>query len=943
MSWRLAALLLAAWALAAPAAASGAFGIESFSVSAEAQAGGPETQTGAHPYAFHLDAGLDTSGGALRDLGVHLPPGFLLTPGAVPECQAAAFATPRANPYEAGAASGESCPDNTQVGTIAVDVGGMTRHFGLFNLAAPYGAVAAIGASPFHTALLFVAHLREADAGIDLDLRGVPESFDLRAIGLTIWGRQPWAYAHDDERGNCLNEEDPSIPHGEASSPPPAYHPGSCTIGPPAYLEDYGHSYFTLPTSPCGGAFEASADATSWQGATATAATTLAALGGCHQSASVAHLSLSTDRTASRTGLAFELDINDGGGILNPEGEALPAIKRAVLSLPEGLTVNPSLAAGLGACSEAQFARESASSEPGAGCPGAAKIGEVSLSEPLGLPETARGSLYLATPHANPSGALLGVYLILRDARHGIALKSVGEISPDARGRLVASFDRLPGLLYERFRVLLRESGRSALISPPRCATYTAELALSSWADPGAVREEPAYFAIDHGADGGPCPTGAAPPFAPGLLAGALNPAPATYTPFYLRMTRSDPEQEITSYSATFPPGLLAKIAGVGECPEAAIEAARGHSGAAEQASPSCPESARIGRTMAGYGVGESLVWAPGSLYLAGPWHGSPLSVVAIDSAKLGPFDLGTVVVRSAVRIDTRNAQASIDAAGSDPIPHILDGIPLHVRDIRVYLDRPGFTLNGTSCDPLAVSSTLGGSGVDPFDPGDDSEASSAQRFQLLDCQALGFKPRLSLRLTGGARRGAYPSLRAVVRPRPGQANIASAQVRLPPSLFLAQEHLRRVCTRAQFAAAGGGGAGCPRASVYGHARAWTPLLDSPLEGPVYVRSSSHRVPDLVATLSGHGFTVVLEGKIDAVKGGLRAAFRGLPDAPASRFVMTLPGGRRGLLAVAQGLCVRPRRANSRWIAHDNATAVLRPRLNISCPRHRKRHGGRRR
>ena len=928
MRTRLLVLALFAWALVAPASAA-AFGIESFSAGAVKSGGAPETQAGAHPYALHLDFAFDGSGGDPRELTIHTPPGFLVNPTALPECLASAFATPRGETaHEHPSASRENCPNSTQVGVVAVNAGGTVRHYGLFSLVPPYGTVATFGASPPGGPLVFAVHLREDDAGADLSLAGVPQASDLRSLQVTIWGT-PQDAVHDDERGNCLNEET----GGSWSTCGVLGGEGGAAIHQPV---SQVKSYLTLPTTPCGQALAVTAGATSWQGQSAAASSALSALSACNTDLTIASVKLMSADAAARTGLQFHLHVNDGGGILNPGGIARPAIAHAVLSLPEGLTINPSLAAGLGSCSEADFARESAASEPGAGCPNGSKIGDVTVAEPLGLPEDMHGSLYLAAPHANPYGALIGVYLVVRNARRGLAVKSVGEISPDARGRLTATFDRLPRLLYEDFTLTLREGNRSALLSPQSCGSYTADLAISSWADPAALRHESSAFFIT-----GNCPSGGSLPFSPGLLAGSLNAAPATYTPFYLRMTRTDPEQEITSYSASFPPGLLAKIAGVGECSDAAIAAAGARSGADELAGPSCPEDSKIGHTMAGYGTGQTLAWAPGNLYLAGPWHGDPLSVVAIDAAKIGPFDLGTVVVRTAVHVDAQRAQASIDAAGSDPIPHILDGIPLHVRDIRVYVDRDNFTNTPTSCDPMQVSSTLTGAGNDPFASGDESSATSTQRYQVLGCRALGFLPRFSLRLHGGTRRSAYPSLRAVVRPRPGQANIKAASVKLPTSLFLAQEHLHDVCTRAQFASAGGNGAGCPPKSVYGHVRAWTPLLADPLEGPVFIRSSDHPVPDLVAVLSGHNLTVVLEGRIDSVKGGLRGSFGGLPDAPLSKFVMNLPGGKKGLISVAEGLCGKHsnrNRANSRWVAQDNATRVLRPRVQVKCKRvHRHR------
>jgi hypothetical protein len=251
------------------------------------------------------------------------------------------------------------------------------------------------------------------------------------------------------------------------------------------------------------------------------------------------------------------------------------------------------------------------------------------------------------------------------------------------------------------------------------------------------------------GIGGGPCPP-AIVPFAPSSLSGNLGRSAGTYSPFYLHPTRTDGEQEFTSYSAKLPPGLLGKIAGVPFCPDAVIEAAKLKSGVEEELHPSCPAASSIGHTAAAYGLGSALTYAPGGLYLAGPYHGAPLSIVAIDSATVGPFDLGVIIVRSAIKIDPQTAQVSIDSAGSDPIPHIVKGIPLHLRDIRVYISRPNFTLNPTSCEHFSVESTLLGSGQRFSDPSDDVAALAPSPFQVSDCIGMEFKPRLALRLKGG-------------------------------------------------------------------------------------------------------------------------------------------------------------------------------------------------
>ena len=228
------------------------------------------------------------------------------------------------------------------------------------------------------------------------------------------------------------------------------------------------------------------------------------------------------------------------------------------------------------------------------------------------------------------------------------------------------------------------------------------------------------------------------------------------------------------------------------------------------------------------------------------------------------------------------------------------------MRDLRAYVDRPQFTLNATSCaEEQARASLFGGGTV--LAPLPDHPVQRSARYQAADCASLGFKPRLAIKLRGGTRRGAHPSLRSVVTPRKGEANFSRAVVTLPRSAFLEQAHIRTICTRVQFAAGPGNGARCPKGAVYGRARAWSPLLDEPLSGPVFLRSSNHNLPDLVVAL--HGLVdIELSARIDSVRGGIRATFTNIPDAQVSRFILDMQGGKKGLIINSRNLCFKPKR-----------------------------------
>ena len=372
---------------------------------------------------------------------------------------------------------------------------------------------------------------------------------------------------------------------------------------------------------------------------------------------------------------------------------------------------------------------------------------------------------------------------------------------------------------FSHFNFHFKEGARAALITPPACGTYTTVSKFYPYADPTHPKTVESDFKITKGVNGGPCPPAGMPPFNPEFQAGSVNNNAKSYSPFNMRLIRHDGEQDMTKFSSVLPPGVLGKLAGVSKCSDAAIASAKTKTGRQEKASPSCPANSLIGHTIAGAGVGDSLTYVPGQLYLGGPYHGDPLSVISITPALAGPFDAGTVVVREALTLNPETAEVEVDGKNSDPIPHILKGIVLKVRDLRVYVDKPEFILNPTSCEPSSAKATLFGAFRNVFDPADDVPVDLSTRYQAASCASLAFKPKLSLELHGGTKRGDHPALKAVVTARGADANIGKAVVTLPTSAFLDQAHIRTICTRVQFAA-NGGGRGCPPASQYGYAKA---------------------------------------------------------------------------------------------------------------------------
>ncbi len=908
---RLAVALLALLATVAVAVSAQAdpsnYGIESVDASLS------DSQAGAHAD-FTTDIVLKTEGGDLpartRDVSVEVPQGLLANPNAVPKCSAVQFVGTDVDDKS----NFSGCPQDSQVGVTHVVLS--NSHEGtvdiiepVFNLEPQQGEPARFGFIALRYPILIDTELRP-DYGVTARVKGADSLASLFKTETILWG-VPAAASHD----------------GERITPYEAAHNG---IETPTGTRPSGLAPvpFTLNPTRCGVSFPVRMTATSYQqpdlpseGQTALPPATGCALLDFKPALSIKPTAAQAD---SGSGLNVKLTFpTDGFEQPNLNGEAEQ--RKVEVALPEGVSVNPSQADGLGACSEDAFARETATSLPGQGCPEGSKIGTVVADSPL-LEEEASGSLYVASPRHNPFGTLIALYMVLKVPNRGVGVKLAGKVVPDPKtGQLVTTFDEIPQLPISSFELHFREGARAPLVLPPRCGTYASTATFTSWA--GQVVTTHPSFDVTAG-PGGPCPSGT-PPFSPDFQAGAINNNARSFSPYYLRLSRADGEQELTRLSTTLPPGSLAKLAGVSQCSETAIGVARTKAGAVELSLPSCPPGSEIGHLLAGAGAGSALTYVPGKLYLAGPYRGDPLSVVAIVPAVAGPFDLGNVVVREALRLDPETAQAQIDGARSDSLPHILEGIPVRTRDIRIHVDRPNFTTNPTSCDPEAFRALAWGSGGDPLAFGDDLPVSLSARFQAANCSRLAFKPKLSLELIGGTRRGAHPALRGVVRARTRDANIGRAVVTLPRSAFLEQSHIRTICTRVQFNADA-----CPGGAVYGHATAVSPLLDEPLSGPVYLRSSSHELPDLVAAL--HGIVDVnVVGHIDSPDGRIRTTFSSVPDAPVTKFVLTMQGGKKGLIVNSRGLCTAPPRARVELTGQNGKTHNFSPAVQASCSKHR--------
>jgi hypothetical protein len=879
--------------------------------------GVPSGEAGAHAdLTVSFDLAHETTGllGSFNDARtaiIELPPGLLGNSTAVPTCMAAELVGNDA----VGEPGNPECVPASQVGTITFEAHITKPSFETITLpvynmrATSFGVAAQFGFNVLGTVVqVSDASLRAGDSGITVTSPNIEKIGEFRKASFTTWGL-PASPIHDAERGReCFSSESSCFSGGK---------PANWPVKP----------FLSNPTS-CGEAHVARIRSDSWEQpeAWSTAETVLLPAtidcGRVPFDPSIA-VQPTTRSAESPSGLDVSLLVPQVQAWEYPTGVASAALKNSVVKLPVGYTANPSMASGVGVCTHAQFEAETSSSPPGAGCPEESKIGTVEVDTPL-LAEKLSGAAYIAKPFENPWGALLGLYIVVKSPERGIVVRLAGHIEPDpVTGQLTTIFEDSPQVAFSRFTLKLHQGPTSPLVSPPVCGTYVAQAELTPWSSEFSDRILSPPFVVERGIGGGPCPSGGVPPFRPGILAGTINNNAGAYTPMSIHITRNDGEQEIVRFTSILPAGLTANLTGVAFCPDADIQAAKLVSGAQEERASSCPQASEIGHTLAGAGVGGVLAYTPGKVYFAGPYNGAPFSIVAITPAKVGPFDLGTVVVREALNIDPVTARVTVDAKASDPIPHIMKGIVIHVRDLRVYIDRPNFMINPTSCDPLAFVATVSGGGADPSNPADAIPVTVSSRFQLANCSNLAFKPHFTVQTNGRTSRKNGASLTVKLTypkaPQGTQTNIRSVKVSLPRQMPSRLTTLQKACPDAVFNI---NPAACPPASHVGQAVAHTPILPVPLAGPAYfVSHGGAKFPELIVVLQGYGIVLQLHGETFINKKGITSStFKTVPDDPIGSFQLTLPQGPDSALAANVNLCGAKLRMPTTFTAQNGNT-----------------------
>jgi hypothetical protein len=851
------------------------FGIKSVKVSLST------TQAGAHPD-LGLDVeiaenpkspanvfGLHDSYGPTRNIRFEVPPGLIGDPnaiGATQQCSAEQLSS-----YNE---PGGGCPNGSQIGVSNVTAYDLQKKFlePVYMMTPPGGdVVARVGtiAGIFPTFIDF--RVRSAsDYGITAEVTNAPAAARLIKLESTFWG-VPAAPAHDKERctpaeifvGVCV--ESPSRPPGGNEEP-----------------------FLTNPTR-CGVQLEVDVNASNWLEPELTpekeASAPFPEITGCNSLPFGPGLEAepTSHHTSAPTGLGmtFKLPAATGVKVLEPSQTRYMRI-----DLPPGFAVNTSSADGLETCSAAQVKfGESAPSE----CPDGAKLASTEFDIPV-LERDLRGAIYL---REQEPGHPYRIWIVADDL--GLHVKLPGELELDKGTGQIHSIvvgtpetEGIPQAPLREVKLLFKSGFRAPLITPPGCD-----------ADPSTPERDPYLTHYEFTPwSGGPPAVGNAPMeitegceprgFSPGLSAGSTVSQGGAFSPFSVTITREDLEEDIAGLRLQLPQGLAASFAGIPRCEGLAAETG------------ACPAASRVGKVVAAVGVGPAPLWVPQAnkrptaVYLGGPYKGAPTSIVSVVPKQAGPFDFGDEVVRSAVYVDPTTAQAT---AQTDPLPQYVEGTPLHYRTIDVQLDRQGFALNPTSCAKKQTVATLTST--------QGKSASPSSSYATTGCSGLGFAPKISFHLRGGTHRGAWPALKATVKMPPGGANIGATTVILPHSEFIEQNHFGKVCTRPLFAAKE-----CPADSIYGYAKAKSPLIDGTLEGPVYLRPTSdpkYRLPDVVIELKGPPSLPVEIDVVGHVDSALRRLPNGetvallrntinvVPDAPVSEFTIQLQGGQKGL------------------------------------------------
>ncbi|HEY2766966.1 MAG TPA: hypothetical protein VGI76_01840 [Solirubrobacteraceae bacterium] len=945
--------LAVAW-LSKTASAKAQFGIAAFDQQIASASGGAFTQAGGHPYAivteidfkshFNEAAGQLAPDADVKDVITELPPGLIGNPAGLPQCTQQQLTGLSAG-LVAEAFKAPECPISSQVGTVALRSPDYvpaptspTFVFPLYNMVPAAGMPATFGFLVAGVPIELSGHLRNGgDFGVDIGSTNIPIAVPIDGSTITFWG-VPADKSHDFQRCDWGGfgfvatenlEEQPACPLGYGSEYPNS-GPHADPVHPSAFL--------TLPVSctPPGIGLKTTLKADPWAEPGVFSESVLFShsspgypiaeaewgpqegIDGCDLVPFKPSLTVEPTNSQADTPTGLNIDIAlPQEGLSNPGGIATSDVKDAVVTLPAGESVSPSAADGLGGCSLEQIGLHTGLP---AQCPDSSKLGTVQIDTPL-LNEPLSGAIYLGKPECGPcgvaddlAGRLVKLYIVVEG--QGVILKLPGRVELDpVTGRIVTTFDDNPQLPFNHLKLNFKAGPRSPLVNPHTCGTYQTIAVLTPWSgNPPA--EIASSFQVTSGPNGSPCPSEPQ-AFAPVFAAGTTNNQAGAFSPLTVTFNRTDGEQQLGGVTVKTPPGLLGMLSSVTLC------------GEPEAAGGSCPSSSQIGSLTVAAGAGANPFYVQGGkVFLTHAYKGGEFGLSIVVPAQAGPFDLGTVVVRGSIAVDPVTTALTVT---TDPLPTILDGIPLDLRTVNVRIDRPGFIFNPTNCDPMSLIGALGG--------GLGGSEEAIAHFQVTNCGNLGFAPKFAVTTTGKTSRSGGAGLTVrLTYPKGAQANIAKVRVSLPKQLPSRLTTLQKACPDSIF---NSNPSNCPAASRIGTAKAITPVIPEPLTGPVFfVSHGGQAFPDLVVVLQGYGVTVDLVGNTHISKTGITStSFEQVPDVPVGSFELNLPQGPYSALAANGNLCKAKLRMPTAFIAQDGQELrQATPIAATDCTKHKARH-----
>jgi hypothetical protein len=871
------------------------YGFESLRAEATGLDGLVDTQAGDRAYEYttsyylnvnhyrenHAQAAEDA-----KDFVFDLPAGFVGDPQVVRKC-------PQILVHQF------KCPPSTQIGVAHVSVFAAAGHDTLHGQTSVpiYNVVPDAGTpAQFMFAIsvgvpvnLFVNVSQETNYGVRVLVSGVPQVGNLTGASLTFFGEP-------------LN--DPNVYNQSVGADAVAFlqNPVDCAAGPlqtKASSDSWQHPGGYLANgSP-------NLSDPNWKTVTTT---TYPSMTGCEMLQFNPSIQVTPDTTRADepTGVTVDLHVPQSTD-LTP-ALATPELKDATVTLPSGMSLSASASDGLQACSNGQIASES--TEP-ASCPDASVLGTVEVFTPL-LEKPLTGQVYLGTPECDPCSATDAsdgreFRIFIQAAGNGVRIKKEGRIyANQSTGQLTTRFTDNPDLPFEDVKLHFKGGLRAGLATPQECGSVMSSSDLVPWSTPITPDATPSSsFNVDWDGNGGACP--AVPGLNPGFSAGTSNPNAGQFSPLTLTFSRQDREQDLSGIQVRTPPGLLGTLAGIPLCGEP--QASLG----------TCSADSRIGSMTVAAGPGSHPFYEQGSLYLTGPYKGAPFGLSIVVPTVAGPFNLGNIVVRAQIDVDRHTTALTVT---SDPLPQVIDGIPLRLRTANVTVDRPGFIFNPTNCAQQQITATISGA--------QGAQAHLSAPFAVAGCAGLPFAPKFKVSSSGHTSRANGASLDArLIYPRGAQSNIAKVKVALPKQLPSRLTTLQKACPAATFEA---NPAACPKGAIVGIARATSPVLPVTLTGPAYfVSHGGEAFPNLIVVLQGYGVRIDLIGDTFINKAGITSStFTNVPDVQVSSFELYLPQGPGSALAANGDLCKSKLVMPTSFIAQDGAQLKQTTRITVT-------------